>query len=64
MRNKTKISKEQEKYYPFVPIKLYSKTKASPLIEAILDSRADAIIIPRVLAENLELENLGLMKQN
>lgn len=56
LRSKSNISKEQEKYYPFIPIILYNMSKTTPVIEAIIDSGADYIHIPRVLAENLELK--------
>lgn len=56
LRGKSNIPKEQEKYFPFIPIILYNKSKRTPVIEAIIDSGADFIHISRALAENLGLE--------
>ncbi|MHA1438823.1 MAG: hypothetical protein ACTSPD_14730 [Promethearchaeota archaeon] len=56
LRKKKKIPKEQERYFPFIPIILYNKSKVTPVIEAIIDSGADFIHISKALAESLELE--------
>lgn len=56
LRKKKKIPKEQERYFPFIPIVLYNKSKVTPVIEAIIDSGADFIQISKALAMALGLE--------
>ena len=42
--------------YPIVPIKLYYKNKKTPVIEALLDSGGDFIVIPMPIAKYLDLK--------
>ncbi len=41
--------------YPIVPIKFYYKDKKTPLIDALLDSGGDFIVIPMPIARYLSL---------
>jgi predicted aspartyl protease len=47
--------------YPIVPIKFHYKGKKTPIIEALLDSGGDFIVIPMPIAQylGLELEEAG-----
>jgi|GEM_PF-395468 len=47
--------------YPIVPVKFYYKEKRTPIIEALLDSGGDFIVIPMPIAQylGLELEEAG-----
>jgi hypothetical protein len=47
--------------YPIVPIKFHYKGKRTPIIEALLDSGGDFIVIPMPIAQylGLELEEAG-----
>lgn len=45
--------------YPLIPIKLYNGTKETRVIEGLIDTGADKCLIPRAIADYLELENLG-----
>ncbi|MEM0492433.1 MAG: aspartyl protease [Candidatus Thermoplasmatota archaeon] len=42
--------------YPLIPIKLYSETRETPYIEALLDSGGDFIVIPLPIAKYLQLK--------
>jgi hypothetical protein len=42
--------------YPLVPIKLYSNGKETPLIDGLLDSGGDFIVIPLAIAKYLKLK--------
>ena len=42
--------------YPIVPVKFHYKGKKTPVIEAILDSGGDFIVIPMPIAKYLEIE--------
>ncbi|MEM0466344.1 MAG: aspartyl protease [Candidatus Thermoplasmatota archaeon] len=44
--------------YPLIPIKFFSKTRETPIIEALLDSGGDFIVIPNAIARYLGLELL------
>ena len=44
------------KDYPLIPIKFYSSKRETPVIDALLDSGGDFIVIPKVIAKYLELE--------
>jgi len=43
-------------HYPIVPVKFKSKTKMTPVIESLLDSGGDFIVIPYPIATFLELD--------
>jgi hypothetical protein len=47
--------------YPIVPVKFHYKEKKTPIIEALLDSGGDFIVIPMPIAQylGLELEEAG-----
>ncbi len=45
-----------EVFHPFVPIVLSSKKKVGPQTEGLLDSGSDGIVIPRGLADFLDLD--------
>jgi len=42
--------------YPIVPVKFYYKSKKTPLIDALLDSGGDFIVIPLPIARFLDLK--------
>ena len=42
--------------YPIVPVKFYYKGKKTPLIDALLDSGGDFIVIPLPIARFLDLK--------
>jgi len=42
--------------YPIIPVKFHYKDKKTPIIEALLDSGGDFIVIPMPIAQYLELE--------
>jgi hypothetical protein len=42
--------------YPIIPVKFYYKNKKTPLIEALLDSGGDFIVIPMPIAKYLDLK--------
>lgn len=42
--------------YPIVPVKFKYKDKKTPVIEALLDSGGDFIVIPRPIAEFLQMK--------
>jgi len=42
--------------YPIVPVKFHHKDKKTPVIEALLDSGGDFIVIPMPIAQYLRLE--------
>ncbi|MBN2066629.1 MAG: aspartyl protease [Candidatus Thermoplasmatota archaeon] len=42
-------------HYPIVPVKFYYKDKKTPLIDALLDSGGDFIVIPMPIARYLGL---------
>jgi hypothetical protein len=44
------------KDYPLIPIKFYSKERETPLIDALLDSGGDFIVIPYAIAKYLKLK--------
>jgi len=44
------------KDYPLIPVKFFSTTKETPLIDALLDSGGDFIVIPQAIAKYLELK--------
>jgi len=44
------------KDYPLIPIKFYSNGKETPIIDALLDSGGDFIVIPNAIAKYLGLE--------
>jgi len=44
------------KDYPLIPIKFLSKERETPVIDALLDSGGDFIVIPRAIATYLGLE--------
>ncbi len=44
--------------YPLIPIKFFSKTRETPVIDALLDSGGDFIVIPNAIARYLGLELL------
>ena len=44
------------KDYPLIPIKFYSGKRETPVIDALLDSGGDFIVIPKVIAKYLELK--------
>ena len=48
--------KPMEVFHPMLPCVISSPTKSSPAIEGLLDSGSDGIVIPRSLADYLELE--------
>jgi len=47
--------------YPIIPVKFHYKDKKTPIIEALLDSGGDFIVIPMPIAQylGLELEEAG-----
>ena len=45
-----------EVFYPFVPCIISSKKKRNRSTEGLLDSGSDGVVIPRTLAEYLELD--------
>jgi hypothetical protein len=45
-----------EVFYPFVPCTISSKKKRSRSTEGLLDSGSDGVVLPRALAEYLELD--------
>jgi hypothetical protein len=45
--------------YPLLPIQLYNKHEKPRFFEALLDSGADGVFIPKSIAEILGLEKLG-----
>jgi predicted aspartyl protease len=45
-----------EAYHPMIPCIIASEKRTSPQIEGLLDSGSDGIVIPRGLADYLELE--------
>jgi predicted aspartyl protease len=47
--------KPMEIFHPMVPCTVSSEGRKSPLIEGLLDSGSDGIVIPRSLAEYLDL---------
>jgi len=51
------------KDYPLIPIKFTSKKRETPVIDALLDSGGDFIVIPKAIATYLELklENAGVV---
>ena len=42
--------------YPIIPVKFYYKNKKTPVIDALLDSGGDFIVIPMPIATYLELK--------
>ena len=42
--------------YPVIPVKFYFKNKATPIIDALLDSGGDFIVIPMPIARYLGLK--------
>jgi hypothetical protein len=50
-----KTGKPMEVYHPMVPCVFSSAHKKSPQIEALLDSGSDGIVMPRALADYLDL---------
>ena len=42
--------------YPIIPVKFKNKGKKTPIIEALLDSGGDFIVIPMPIAQYLELK--------
>jgi predicted aspartyl protease len=44
------------KDYPLIPIKFCSKERETPLIDALLDSGGDFIVIPHAIAKYLKLK--------
>lgn len=42
--------------YPLIPIKFYSEKRETPIIEALLDSGGDFIVIPLPIAKYLHLK--------
>ena len=42
--------------YPLIPIRLCSPARETPMIEALLDSGGDFVVIPKPIADYLELE--------
>ena len=42
--------------YPLIPIKFLSKTRETPMIDALLDSGGDFIVIPYAIAKYLKLK--------
>ena len=42
--------------YPIVPVKFYYKEKKTPVIDALLDSGGDFIVIPMPIAKYLDLK--------
>ena len=51
------------KDYPLIPIKFFSNGRETPVIDALLDSGGDFIVIPKAIATYLELnlENAGVV---
>jgi len=51
------------KDYPLIPIKFSSKKRETPIIDALLDSGGDFIVIPKAIATYLELKlvNAGVV---
>ncbi len=53
-----KLSKEVKstlQKYPLIPVRFYTKTKRTPIIEALVDSGADTVHIHKAIAEDLNL---------
>lgn len=48
--------KPVEVYHPIIPMILSSQKKRSPPTEGLLDSGSDGVVIPKRIAEYLELE--------
>ena len=46
------------KDFPLIPIKFYSKNRETPIIDALLDSGGDFIVVPYAIARYLELKLL------
>jgi predicted aspartyl protease len=46
------------KDFPLIPIKFHSKKRATPIIDALLDSGGDFIVVPYAIAKYLELKLL------
>ena len=44
------------KDYPLIPIKFYSNGRETPVIDALLDSGGDFIVVPNAIAKYLGLE--------
>jgi hypothetical protein len=44
------------KDYPLLPIKFFSKDRETPMIDALLDSGGDFIVIPHAIAKYLKLK--------
>ena len=44
------------KDYPLIPIKFCSNKRETPMIDALLDSGGDFIVIPKAIATYLELK--------
>ena len=42
--------------YPLIPIKIISEVRETPVIDALLDSGGDFIVIPKPIADYLELK--------
>jgi hypothetical protein len=42
--------------YPLIPIKFHSQNRDTPLIEALLDSGGDFIVMPNAIAKYLKLK--------
>ena len=51
------------KDYPLIPIKFFSEGRETPLIDALLDSGGDFIVIPKAIATylGLKLVNAGFV---
>jgi len=54
-RKLAKNIKSKLQMYPFIPVRFYSKTKRSPVFEALIDSGADTIYLHKAIAEDLDL---------
>src|SRR5512136_2276470 len=44
------------KNYPLIPIKFFTKDRETPMIDALLDSGGDFIVIPYAIAKYLRLK--------
>ena len=40
-------------YYPLIPVQFFYKNKKTPIIEALIDSGGDSVVIPRAIAKYL-----------
>ncbi len=46
--------------YPYIPVRLYYKSKKTPIIEGLVDSDSDVLHIPKGIAESLDLPQLSI----